>query len=305
MVERCSATCRARLVTLRSGQAYASLPEASLRSGIRHARPRDNVWARVLHCDRAAMHRCARVGKTRERARPGRGAAGGRAGRPTGVGRPDYRNFLRSLLRHLNVALRATMIGGYCPDIMVAMNPNGVISRSCVSLIKRTGDAYRSLARPAVPCRLYLPLGKSALNNCPAGTSASQLCFSLILKWRPRRCAWNDKTKESHMIKKQHVFAGCAAIVLSIATAHAGPCNTGGKSAQDAGAGPTPGHTGQTVGSSGFANAENPPTSTMNRATGDAAASSQDAQKQMQGQPTAAQQSQGAEPSAKMTDQDC
>jgi hypothetical protein len=95
---------------------------------------------------------------------------------------------------------------------------------------------------------------------------------------------------------------------LSIATAQAGPCNTGGKSAQDAGAGPTPGHTGQTgqtVGSSGSANAEHPPTSTMNRATGDAAASSQDAQKQMQGQPTAAQQRQGAEPSAKMAGQDC
>jgi hypothetical protein len=43
----------------------------------------------------------------------------------------------------------------------------------------------------------------------------------------------------------------------------------------------------------------------MNRATGDVATSSQDAQKQMQGQPTAAQQGQGAQPSAKMKDQDC
>jgi hypothetical protein len=75
--------------------------------------------------------------------------------------------------------------------------------------------------------------------------------------------ARQDGTKERHMIKKQHVLPGCAAIVLSIATAHAGPCNTGGKSAQDAGAGPTPGHTGQTVGSSGSANAEHPPTSTL------------------------------------------
>jgi len=39
------------------------------------------------------------------------------------------------------------------------------------------------------------------------------------------------------------------------------------------------------------------------RATGEVASSSQDAQRQMQGQPTAAQQAQGAEPSAKMTDQ--
>ena len=107
------------------------------------------------------------------------------------------------------------------------------------------------------------------------------------------------------MIIKQFILASCAAIVLSVATAQAGPCNTGGKSAQDAGAGPTPGHTGQTVGTTGSANAEHPPTGTMNRATGDAAASSQDAQKQMQGQPTAAQQGQGAQPSAKMKDQDC
>ena len=107
------------------------------------------------------------------------------------------------------------------------------------------------------------------------------------------------------MITKNLVLASCAAMVLSIATAQAGPCNTGGKSAHDAGAGPTPGHTGQTVGTAGTTNAEHPPTSTMNRATGDVATSSQDAQKQMQGRPTAAQQSQGAEPSAKMADQGC
>ena len=107
------------------------------------------------------------------------------------------------------------------------------------------------------------------------------------------------------MVTKNLVLAACAAIALSIATAHAGPCNTGGKSAQDAGSGPTPGHTEQTVGSAGSANAEHPPTNTMNRATGDVATSSQDAQKQMQGQPTAAQQSQGAQPSAKMADQGC
>jgi hypothetical protein len=95
-----------------------------------------------------------------------------------------------------------------------------------------------------------------------------------------------------------------AALVLSIATAHAGPCNTGGKSAQDAGSGPTPGHTGQTIGSTGSSSAEHAPTSTMNRTTGDLATSSEDAQKQMQGQPTTAQHGQAPEPSAKMTDQD-
>jgi hypothetical protein len=107
------------------------------------------------------------------------------------------------------------------------------------------------------------------------------------------------------MITNELVLAGCTAVLLSVATAHSGPCNTDGKSAQDAGAGPTPGHTGQTIGSTGSATAEHPPTSTMNRATGDVASSSQDAQKQMQGQPTAAQQGRGAEPSTKMTDQGC
>jgi hypothetical protein len=108
------------------------------------------------------------------------------------------------------------------------------------------------------------------------------------------------------MVTKNLVLVSCAAlVVLSVATAQAGPCNTGGKSAQDAGSGPTPGYTGQTTGSTTSPNAEHPPTSAMNRATGDVAASSQDAQQQMQGQPTAAQQSQGASPSVKKTDQDC
>jgi hypothetical protein len=38
---------------------------------------------------------------------------------------------------------------------------------------------------------------------------------------------------------------------------------------------------------------------------GDIATSSQDAQKQMQGQPTAAQQAEGAKPSAQKADNDC
>ncbi len=42
----------------------------------------------------------------------------------------------------------------------------------------------------------------------------------------------------------------------------------------------------------------------MNRRAGDVATSSQDVQKQMQGQPTAVQQAQGAEPSAQAADKD-
>jgi len=61
-----------------------------------------------------------------------------------------------------------------------------------------------------------------------------------------------------------------------------------------------PSNTGQTIGT-GSANSHH---DTMNRATGDVASSTQDAQNQMQGQPTTAQLAQPAEPSAKMTDRD-
>jgi hypothetical protein len=50
---------------------------------------------------------------------------------------------------------------------------------------------------------------------------------------------------------------------------------------------------------------EHPPTETMNRMAGDKAMSSQNAQRQQQGQPTAAQEAQGAKPSAKVADQGC
>lgn len=50
--------------------------------------------------------------------------------------------------------------------------------------------------------------------------------------------------------------------------------------------GKVPGYTGQTTGQAN----EHPPTASMNKAADNAATSSQDAQRQMQGQPTAAQQ---------------
>jgi hypothetical protein len=106
------------------------------------------------------------------------------------------------------------------------------------------------------------------------------------------------------MIAKQLILAGCAVMALSVGAAQAGPCNTAGKSAnmQDAGAGPTPGNTGQTTGTAtGTSTNQHAANSTMNRAAGDVATSSQDAQKQMQAKPTAAQQAQGA----KSTDQGC
>jgi len=106
------------------------------------------------------------------------------------------------------------------------------------------------------------------------------------------------------MNAKQIILAGCAVMALSAGTAQAGPCDMTGKSASthDAGSGPTPGNTGQTTGTApGASTNQHAATSTMNRASGDVAASSQDAQKQMQGQPTAAQQADGA----KSTDRGC
>ena len=108
------------------------------------------------------------------------------------------------------------------------------------------------------------------------------------------------------MNTKQLILASCAVLALSVGAAQAGPCNTAGKSAQrDAGAGPTPGNTGQTTTTGSATAGQQPPTTTMNRATGGGAASSEDAQKQMQGQPTAAQQAQGAKASGQAADQGC
>jgi hypothetical protein len=110
------------------------------------------------------------------------------------------------------------------------------------------------------------------------------------------------ETKERHMTTKQIILAGCAVMVLSVGTARAGPCNTGGK---DAGSGPTPGYTGQTTGTGSAKTDQHPPTETMNRVAGEKATSSQDAQRQQQGEPTAAQQAQGAKPSTQTADQGC
>ena len=84
----------------------------------------------------------------------------------------------------------------------------------------------------------------------------------------------------------------CAAILLSTGIAHAGPCNTTAN--KDAGSGPTSGRTtGQTTTGIAPRSGEHPPTASMNNAAGDTAASSQDAQRQMQGKPTAAREAQG------------
>jgi hypothetical protein len=112
----------------------------------------------------------------------------------------------------------------------------------------------------------------------------------------------DENRKERKMIIRQIILAGCAATILGIASAQAGPCNTAGK---DAGSGPTPGSSGQTTGTASTNVGQHPPTDGLNRVAGNAATSPEDAQKQMQGQPTAAQEARGAQPSAKMADQGC
>ena len=100
------------------------------------------------------------------------------------------------------------------------------------------------------------------------------------------------------------VLVACSVIALSGGLAKAGPCN------KDAGSGPTPGYTGQTVGTASSPDTPaHPTTDTMNRAAGKTATSSQDTHAQQQRQPTAAQEALGAKPSAessaKMADQGC
>ena len=109
------------------------------------------------------------------------------------------------------------------------------------------------------------------------------------------------------MKTKQLILAGCGVLALSVGAAQAGPCDTVGKSTQlrDAGSGPTPGNTGQQATAGSANSTQQPPTSTMSRAAGTVAASSQDAQRQMQGQPTAAQEAQGANASGQMADKGC
>jgi hypothetical protein len=107
------------------------------------------------------------------------------------------------------------------------------------------------------------------------------------------------------MNTKQVILAGCSILVLSTGAALAGPCDTGrAANLKDAGSGPASMGDNQTTGM-GTNTTQHPPTGTINRTTGDVAASSQDTQRQMQGQPTAAQQAEGAKADSKADDKDC
>jgi hypothetical protein len=115
-----------------------------------------------------------------------------------------------------------------------------------------------------------------------------------------------QEAKEEQMNTKRLILAGCSIVILSVSSAMAGPCNTGDRAAnlRDAGSGPASAGSGQTTGMASDST-QHPPTGRMNRAADDVAASSQDTQKQMQGEPTAAQQAQGAKPEGKTADQGC
>ena len=107
------------------------------------------------------------------------------------------------------------------------------------------------------------------------------------------------------LMKTKHlILATCSVVVLGLGSATAGPCNSGSATNKDAGSGQV------TVGqaqpnTSMNDTGQHPPTSTMNRASGETAASSEDAQRQMQSQPTAAQRAEGAKPHPQTADKGC
>ena len=107
------------------------------------------------------------------------------------------------------------------------------------------------------------------------------------------------------MDPKRLILAGCSVVFLSVGTAMAGPCDDSrAANLKDAGSGPASVGSSQTTTGMATDAKEHPPTNRMNRASDDVAISSQDTQKQMQGQPTAAQQAQGAKPDEQTAEKD-
>jgi hypothetical protein len=97
------------------------------------------------------------------------------------------------------------------------------------------------------------------------------------------------------MKTKTFILASVALFTLGVSAAMAGPCTTEidgltkTLAAKDAGAGPTPGASGQTPSAANPSN-QHPPTAAMSQATQGQATSSEDVRRQTAGQPTAAQQ---------------
>jgi hypothetical protein len=104
-------------------------------------------------------------------------------------------------------------------------------------------------------------------------------------------------------MKLKHLVLVSALLSLGICTAHAGPCTTGQARMKDAGAGPTPGADSAIGKGSVTTPTQHPPTVAMNRAAD--AATSEDAAKQQQGKPTAAQSAEGVRSSTPSADEGC
>ncbi|MGY8634607.1 hypothetical protein RAD15_19210 [Bradyrhizobium sp. 14AA] len=94
------------------------------------------------------------------------------------------------------------------------------------------------------------------------------------------------------MIANRFMIVG-ALLAFGATSVYAGPCNM---ASRDAGSGNVPGYTGQTTGSTVADSKQHPPTSSMGKASEHTATSSDDAQRQMQSQPTAAEQSTATKP---------
>lgn len=94
------------------------------------------------------------------------------------------------------------------------------------------------------------------------------------------------------MIANRLMILG-AVLAFSANSVYAGPCNT---VSRDAGSGNVPGYTGQTTGSTATDSKQHPPASSMSKVSENTATSSEDAQRQMQSQPTAAEQLKATHP---------
>ena len=103
------------------------------------------------------------------------------------------------------------------------------------------------------------------------------------------------------MDRRSLAFISCIGLCMTVGVAHAGPCIQ-----KDAGSGPTVGAKAQTS-TTGTQTPQHPPTAAMNSATQGKATSSEDAQRQEQGQPTAAQaqEAMGATSESAKMDQGC
>jgi hypothetical protein len=127
----------------------------------------------------------------------------------------------------------------------------------------------------------------------PKCESRSALCVTRPER-RPRTFVQSRvQRRRKVMIAANKAMILGAILAFSAGSANAGPCNT---ASRDAGSGNVPGYTGQTTGSTAADSKQHPPTTAMNKASDGAATSSEDAQRQMQGHPTAAEQSRQTQP---------